>query len=142
LGSYVEPPTHVVNGWATLLIFLPPLSSSSPCSSPADAEAACTASTTGTLQRPEKFIGLKNYGYLSATRPSRSLINNGLIIVVSLLVQLPWRSRGHDGGRRIAGAAVFRMIFFLPMSWRTSRRAHCDSCSTAATVSERDHQRA
>ena len=40
--------------------------------------------------RPEKFIGLKNYVSLfgNAAFP-RALINNVLIIVVSLVVQLP-----------------------------------------------------
>ncbi|MBV9288970.1 MAG: sugar ABC transporter permease [Hyphomicrobiales bacterium] len=66
--------------------------------------------------RPENFVGLKNYSYLinNATF-NRSLINNGLIIVVSLLVQLPLALAVATAvAGRIAGAVVFRMIFFLP----------------------------
>ena len=55
--------------------------------------------------RPEKFIGLKNYVYVSSNPAfTRALINNGLIIVASLLVQLPLAlgvalldRRAHDG---------------------------------------------
>ncbi len=66
--------------------------------------------------RPEKFIGLKNYGYLIGNATfTRALINNGLIIVVSLLVQLPLAlGVALMVAGRIAGAVWFRMIFFLP----------------------------
>ena len=66
--------------------------------------------------RPEKFIGLKNYGYLIGNATfARSLINNGLIIAVSLLVQLPLAlAIAVMVAGRIPGAAWFRMIFFLP----------------------------
>ena len=66
--------------------------------------------------RPENFIGLKNYGYLIGNAAfTRSLINNGLIIAVSLLVQLPLAlGVALMVAGRIAGAVWFRMIFFLP----------------------------
>jgi raffinose/stachyose/melibiose transport system permease protein len=68
------------------------------------------------LGRPEKFIGLKNYGYLIGNATfTRSLINNGLIIAVSLLIQLPLAlGVATMVAGEIAGAAWFRMIFFLP----------------------------
>ena len=90
----------------------------SPSSSPCRwRRPAGTASTTGTATAGrEKFIGLKNYGYLVGNATfTRSLINNGLIIVVSLLVQLPLAlGVALMVAGRIAGAAWFRMIFFLP----------------------------
>jgi raffinose/stachyose/melibiose transport system permease protein len=66
--------------------------------------------------RPEKFIGLKNYGYLIGNATfGRSLVNNGLIILVSLLVQLPLAlGVAMMVAGRVVGAAWFRMIFFLP----------------------------
>ena len=45
----------------------------------------------------------------------RALVNNGLIIAVSLLVQLPLAlAVAMMVAGRIAGAVWFRMIFFLP----------------------------
>jgi raffinose/stachyose/melibiose transport system permease protein len=66
--------------------------------------------------RPEKFIGLKNYGYLLASAPFlRALVNNGLIIAVSLLLQLPLAlAAALLLAKRFPGAVAFRMIFFLP----------------------------
>ncbi len=65
---------------------------------------------------PEKFIGLKNYHLLIGNATFlRSLINNGLIIAVSLLVQLPLAlGIALMVAGRVVGAAWFRMIFFLP----------------------------
>jgi len=65
---------------------------------------------------PERFIGLKNYGYLF-DNPAflRALINNGLIIAVSLLVQLPLAlGVALLVADRVGGAVWFRIIFFLP----------------------------
>lgn len=66
--------------------------------------------------RPEKFIGLKNYGYLLSSAPfARALINNALIIVVSLFLQLPLAlGAALMLAGRLPGAIWFRMIFFLP----------------------------
>ena len=66
--------------------------------------------------RPERFIGLKNY-YLLLDNATfgRSLINNVLIIVVSLLVQLPLAlGVALLVAKRFPGAAWFRLMFFLP----------------------------
>jgi len=66
--------------------------------------------------RPEKFIGLKNYGYLVGNGAfTRALINNGLIIAASLLVQLPLAMGvALMVAGRVTGAVWFRMIFFMP----------------------------
>ncbi|HET7715598.1 MAG TPA: sugar ABC transporter permease [Bauldia sp.] len=65
---------------------------------------------------PQKFVGLDNFEQLFANKVfHRALINTGLIIAVSLLIQLPL-ALGMAvllSDRRI-GAVTFRMIFFLP----------------------------
>jgi raffinose/stachyose/melibiose transport system permease protein len=65
---------------------------------------------------PEDFIGLKNYQFLLKHRAfEQALLNNGLIIAVSLLVQLPLAlAVAILLAERIRGAYSFRMIFFLP----------------------------
>lgn len=65
---------------------------------------------------PEKWVGLKNYLYLFNHAPFRTaFVNNLLIILVSLAVQLPLALYlAVLLSNRIAGAAVFRLIFFLP----------------------------
>ena len=68
------------------------------------------------LRAPTNFIGLDNFAQVFANKVFfRALINTGLIIVVSLLVQLPLALSMAVllAGRRF-GAVTFRMIFFLP----------------------------
>ena len=66
--------------------------------------------------QPEDFVGLRNFELLWGSRAFQTaLTNNGLIILVSLGLQLPlalWLATllAH----RIPGATVFRLIFFLP----------------------------
>ena len=66
--------------------------------------------------KPEDFVGLRNFELLWGSRAFQTaLTNNGLIILVSLGLQLPlalWLATllAH----RIPGATVFRLIFFLP----------------------------
>ncbi|MCQ8782943.1 carbohydrate ABC transporter permease [Mangrovibrevibacter kandeliae] len=66
--------------------------------------------------RPDEFIGLKNFELLWRSGAFRTaLTNNGLIIVISLALQLPlalWLATLVS--HRIPGATVFRLIFFLP----------------------------
>ena len=66
--------------------------------------------------RPERFIGLKNYyPLLNNATFARALLNNVLIIVVSLLVQLPLAlGVALMVAKRSPGAVWFRLIFFLP----------------------------
>jgi raffinose/stachyose/melibiose transport system permease protein len=106
------------NGWATLVIFLPPalLLFTVFVALPMGEAAWYSFYNWNGYGQPEKFIGLDNYGYLFGNATfARALINNGLIIVVSLLVQLPLAlAVAMMVAGRIAGAMWFRMIFFLP----------------------------
>lgn len=65
---------------------------------------------------PDVFVGLRNFEVLFKNAAfTRALINNGLIILVSLLVQVPlalWLATLVSN--RIRGAVTFRLIFFLP----------------------------
>ena len=68
------------------------------------------------LRMPTNFVGFDNFTQLFANRVfGRALINTGLIIAVSLLVQLPLALAMAVllSGRQF-GAVTFRMIFFLP----------------------------
>jgi raffinose/stachyose/melibiose transport system permease protein len=66
--------------------------------------------------RPEEFIGLRNFAsLLGNTVFNRALLNNLLIIAVSLTIQLPLAlAVALLLARKIAGVVAFRMIFFLP----------------------------
>jgi len=106
------------NGWATLVVFLPPalaLFTLFVALPMAQAGWYGFYNWNGYGQ-PERFVGLKNYQLLLANAAFlRSLVNNALIIVVSLAVQLPLAMAvALMVAGRIAGAAWFRMIFFLP----------------------------
>jgi len=68
------------------------------------------------LGLPKDFTGLENYAQILANKVfTRAFGNNLLIIVVSLLVQLPLAlAMAVLLAERLAGAVAFRMIFFLP----------------------------
>ncbi|MFZ1963821.1 MAG: sugar ABC transporter permease [Roseiarcus sp.] len=106
------------NGWAVVVVFLPPallLFTVFVALPMAEAGWFSFYNWDG-YGRPEKFIGLTNYGYLIGNATFlRALANNGIIIAVSLLIQLPLAlAVAMMVAGRIAGAAAFRMIFFLP----------------------------
>ena len=65
---------------------------------------------------PDEFVGFRNFEVLFNNRAfSQALINNGLIILVSLLLQIPlaiWLAMML--AHKIAGVVAFRLIFFLP----------------------------
>jgi len=65
---------------------------------------------------PEKFIGLKNFELLYRNGAFRkALMNNGLIMIVSIVIQIPlalWLATMVS--HRIPGAVSFRLIFFMP----------------------------
>ena len=64
----------------------------------------------------DKFIGLRNFAQLFGNATfQRALGNTGLLIVVSLFIQLPLALAMASlvGGRRW-GSVTFRMIFFMP----------------------------
>ena len=92
--TYVEPSRRMsVNGWAIVVIFLPPalLLFTVFVALPIAEAAWYGFYNWDGYGRPEKFIGLKNYGYLVGNATfTRSLINNGLVIAASLLIQLPF----------------------------------------------------
>lgn len=65
---------------------------------------------------PTQWVGLRNYQVIFRNGAfTQALINNGLIVLVSLLVQIPlalWLATMLS--TRITGALTFRLIFFLP----------------------------
>jgi raffinose/stachyose/melibiose transport system permease protein len=66
--------------------------------------------------RPTQWVGLANYAAALQTRPFLlALRNNGLVIVVSLLVPLPLAlGLAIALSTRFRGAVALRMLFFLP----------------------------
>ena len=66
--------------------------------------------------RPTNWIGLDNYRFVLETRAFwLALRNNGLIIAVSLLIQLPLAlALALILADRFRGAVALRMLFFLP----------------------------
>ncbi|WP_343315806.1 sugar ABC transporter permease [Brucella sp. BE17] len=65
---------------------------------------------------PTEFVGLRNFQVLFRNAAfSQALFNNGLIIFISVLVQIPlaiWLAMML--AHRIPGVVAFRLIFFLP----------------------------
>lgn len=65
---------------------------------------------------PTDFVGLRNFEILFRNAAfSQALINNGLIIVISICIQIPlaiWLATML--AHRIPGVVAFRLIFFLP----------------------------
>jgi len=68
------------------------------------------------FNRPENFIGLKNYlSLLDNATFKRAALNNFIIIAVSLLLQLPLAlGMALLLAKRAFGAVAFRLIFFMP----------------------------
>jgi len=115
----IEPARRMsANGWATVVIFLPPalLLFTVFVALPMAEAAWYSFYNWDGYGRPERFVGLTNYDYLIGNATFlRALANNGIIIAVSLLVQLPLAlAVAMMVAGRIAGAMWFRMIFFLP----------------------------
>jgi raffinose/stachyose/melibiose transport system permease protein len=118
-ATYVEPGRRIrLNGWAVIVIFLPPalLLFTVFVALPMIEAGWYSFFNWDGYGPPQKFIGLKNYGYLAGNEVfARALINNGLVIVASLLVQLPLAlGVAMMVAGRMPGAVWFRMIFFLP----------------------------
>jgi raffinose/stachyose/melibiose transport system permease protein len=117
--AHVEPARRMsLNGWAIVVVFLPPalLLFTVFVFLPIVEAGWYGFFNWNGYGPPEKFIGLKNYGYLFANPTfARSLINNAIIIVFSLLIQLPLAlAVAVMIAGRVVGAVWFRMIFFLP----------------------------
>jgi raffinose/stachyose/melibiose transport system permease protein len=105
-------------GWLTILLFLPPalLLFTVFVAMPMGEAAWYSFYNWNGYGRPENFIGLKNYASLIGNAAfTRALINNLIIIIVSMAVQLPLAlGVALILAQRITGAVAFRMIFFLP----------------------------
>jgi raffinose/stachyose/melibiose transport system permease protein len=119
LASYQETARRPGGrGWLTILIFLPPalLLFTVFVAMPMGEAAWYSFYNWNGYGRPENFIGLKNYASLIGNDAfSRALLNNLLIIIVSMVIQLPLAlGVALILAQRITGAVVFRMIFFLP----------------------------
>ena len=106
------------SGWLTVLLFLPPALALFTVfvAMPMGEAAWYSFYNWNGYGRPEDFIGLKNYVSLLGNGVfGRALLNNLLIIAVSLAVQLPLAlGVALILAKRIVGAVAFRMIFFLP----------------------------
>jgi raffinose/stachyose/melibiose transport system permease protein len=106
------------NGWAVVLVFLPPalLLFTVFVALPMVEAGWYGFYNWDGYGRPDRFVGLTNYGYLIGNATFvRALVNNGLVIAVSLLVELPLAlAVAMMVAGRITGAVWFRMIFFLP----------------------------
>jgi raffinose/stachyose/melibiose transport system permease protein len=104
--------------WLTLLIFLPPavLLFTIFVVMPMGEAAWYSFFNWNGYGRPEAFVGLKNYFSLIGNAAfTRALINNILIIAVSITIQLPLAlGVALILAKKITGAVAFRMIFFLP----------------------------
>jgi raffinose/stachyose/melibiose transport system permease protein len=65
---------------------------------------------------PTKWVGLRNFELIFRNNAFRTaLINNGLIILISIAIQVPlalWLATMVT--HRIKGAVMFRLLFFLP----------------------------
>jgi raffinose/stachyose/melibiose transport system permease protein len=65
---------------------------------------------------PTQWVGFRNYALIFRNSAfTQALINNGLIVLISLCVQIPlalWLATMIS--TRIKGALVFRLIFFMP----------------------------
>lgn len=65
---------------------------------------------------PTDFVGLKNFEVLFGNAAfSQALLNNGLIILISVLIQIPlaiWLAMML--AHRLPGVVAFRLVFFLP----------------------------
>ena len=97
-----------LNGWAVVVVFLPPalLLFTVFVFLPIVEAGWYGFFNWNGYGRPEKFIGLKNYGYLFGNPTfTRSLINNGIIIVFSLARPAAAGAGGRDDGRRPASSA-------------------------------------
>ncbi len=118
-AAYVQTGRRMsLNGWATVVVFLPPalLVFTIFVAMPMVQAGWYSFYNWDGYGRPERFIALKNYNWLLENPVfRRALVNNGLIILVSLLIQLPLAlGVALLVAGRLTGAVWFRLIFFLP----------------------------
>ena len=117
-ASLSARPPNARSGWLTALIFLPPALALFTVFviMPIGEAAWYGFYNWNGLGIPSRFIGLGNYLQLLHNHVfDRAVINNALIIVVSLAVQLPLAlAMAVLLADKLWGAVAFRMIFFLP----------------------------
>jgi raffinose/stachyose/melibiose transport system permease protein len=106
------------SGFVTALIFLPPALAVFTLfvALPVGEAAWYSVFNWDGFGTPSRWIGFSNYLQLFDNKAfSRALINNGLIIVMSLGLQLPLAlGMALLLSRRQIGTITFRLIFFLP----------------------------
>lgn len=106
------------SGWVTAAIFLPPAVALFTVFVilPIGEAAWYGFFNWNGLGLPTNFVGFGNFVQLFGNQVfTRALVNNGLIILVSLVIQLPLAlSVAVLLADRRFGAITFRMIFFLP----------------------------
>ncbi len=104
--------------WTALVLFLPPalLLFTLFVVLPIGEAAWYSGFNWNGFGRPTHWIGLDNYRYVLETRAFwLALRNNGLIVAVSLLIQLPLAlALALMLADRFRGAVALRMLFFLP----------------------------
>lgn len=104
--------------WPVLVIFLPPalLVFSVFVILPMGEAAWYSFYNWNGYSLPTQWVGFKNYELIFRNSAFRqALINNGLIILISICVQVPlalWLATMVT--RHIRGAVAFRLVFFLP----------------------------
>ncbi len=105
-------------GWTTALFFIPPAITiySLFVILPISEAAWYGLFNWNGLGVPSNFTGLDNFYQLFANKVfGRAIINNMLIVAVSLAIQLPLAlAMAVLLADKLAGAVAFRMIFFLP----------------------------
>ena len=104
--------------WAAILLFLPPalLLFSIFVVLPAGEAGWYSAFNWNGFGRPTRWIGFDNYRFVFDNRAfGTAIANNLLVIVVSLVVQLPLAlTLALILAERFRGAVALRMLFFLP----------------------------
>ena len=121
-GSALAPTTvrgpHWDSRFTVVILFLPPalLLFTLFVVLPIGEAAWYSAFNWNGFGRPTNWIGLDNYRFVLETRAFwLALRNNGLIIVASLLVQLPLAlALALMLADRFSGAVALRMLFFMP----------------------------
>lgn len=104
--------------WAVLLLFLPPalLLFTLFVIMPMGEAAWYSLYKWNGYGMPTEFIALRNFQVLLRNAAfTQALVNNGLIILISIAIQVPlaiWLSTML--AHRIPGVVAFRLIFFLP----------------------------
>lgn len=117
-GFFARRPARQNGKWTVVVLFLPPalLLFTLFVVSPVFEAAWYSLFNWNGYGQPTQWVGLANYISVFHTRAFMlALRNNGLIIVISLAVQLPLAfTLAMLLARRFRGAVALRLVFFLP----------------------------